>query len=118
MLTRRKVLAAGATVVASWLWADVTMKLWPVRNGAKPSGLRSPAADRHVALGRAYLQNYPDEASQIRLASLVPGDPFFRNCQVRADFAAGHVVSLRGWVLSRTECRYCALQAMASTGRG
>ena len=118
MLTRRRALAVSATVIVSWLWAGVTMKLWPARNGAKPSGPRSPATDRHVALGRAYLQNHPDEASQSRLARLVPTDPFLRTCQVRADFAAGKVVTLRGWALSRTECRYCALQAMASTGRG
>ena len=116
MLTRRKVLGAGATMIAGWLWTGVTMKLRPVRKGSKPSGLRSPTVDRHVVLGRAYLQNYPDEASQSRLARLVPSDPFLRTFQVRSDFAEGQVVTLRGWVLSRTECRYCALQAMASTG--
>jgi hypothetical protein len=117
MLTRRRALAAGVTVIAGWLWAGVPMRLWPARTSAKPSGPRSPAAGRHVTLGRAYLKNHPNEASQSQLARLVPADPFLRTCQVRADFAAGKVVTLCGWVLSRTECRYCALQALAIAGR-
>jgi hypothetical protein len=76
------------------------------------------ADGRHVALGRAYLRRYPQKASQSRLARLVPSDPVRRARKVRADFAVGRVVTLRGWVLSRTECRYCALHALWSAGRG
>jgi hypothetical protein len=71
-----------------------------------------------VALGQAYLRRYPEEASQSRLAGLVPADPVARTRQVRADFAVGQVVILNGWVLSRTECRYCALHALAGAQRG
>jgi hypothetical protein len=94
------------------------MRLWPAaRNSAKAAGPKSTSNDRHLALGQAYLQHHPDEASQSRLARLVPADPVHRASLVRADFAAGKVVTLGGWVLSRTECRYCALQALAVAGR-
>lgn len=118
ILTRRKALAVGVTVIAGWLWAGVTMRLWPAsRNGAKPSRPTSTSDNRHLAIGQAYLQHHPDEASQNRLARLVPADPVLRTSLVQADFAAGEVVSLGGWVLSRTECRYCAMQALAVAGR-
>ena len=38
--------------------------------------------------------------------------------RVRADFETENVVRLRGWVLSRTEVRVCALAAIISTSRG
>lgn len=118
MLTRRRILSAGATVIASWLWAGATMRLWPWRNGALASAPGSTTNRRHVTLGRAYLQRYPEEASQSQLARLVPADPGLRAHQVRADFVAGEWVTLGGWVLSRTECRYCALHALAHADQG
>jgi hypothetical protein len=118
MLTRRRALAVGATVIAGWLWGGVTMRLWPSRNGARASDSGSTTDGRHVALGQAYLQHHPDEESKSRLARQVPADPVLRARQVRADFAAGQVVILGGWVLSRTECRFCALHALAGEGRG
>lgn len=117
MLTRRRALGAGAIMIAGWLWAGATMRLWPWRNGAQASDPESTTNNRHVALGRAYLQHYPEESSQSQLASLVPTDPVLRTHQVRADFVAGEWVTLGGWVLSRTECRYCALHAMARAGQ-
>ena len=118
MLSRRSALGVCATVIAGWLWAGATTKPWPEPHGGRANDPKSTVDGRHVALGRAYLRRYPDEASQRRLARLVPGDPVLRARQVRADFAAGRVVTLGGWVLSRTECRYCALHALAGTARG
>jgi hypothetical protein len=117
MLSRRRALGAVAGVIAGWLSADAARRSWarPAGRGSDPG---AAAAGRHLALGRAYLRRYPQEASQGRLARLVPSDPVRRARQVRADFAAGRVVTLRGWVLSRTECRYCALHALWSAGRG
>jgi hypothetical protein len=111
-------LGACAAVIAGWLSGRTATRWWQARHGARDSDPKSTADGRHVALGRAYLRRYPDEASQGRLAGLVPSDPVLRARRVRADFAAGRVVSLDGWVLSRTECRYCALHALAGAGRG
>jgi hypothetical protein len=114
-LSRRSALGACASVIVGWLWAGVMRK----PQGARASDPGSTTADgRHGALGRAYLRRYPEEASQSRLAGLVPADPVARTRQVRADFATGQVVILDGWVLSRTECRYCALHALSGAGRG
>lgn len=118
MLTRRRALGAGVIMIAGWLSADATMKLWLWLNGARASDPESTTNNRHVALGRAYLQRYPEEASQYQLARLVPADAGLRAHQVRADFVAGEWVTLGGWVLSRTECRYCALHALAHAGQG
>ena len=118
MLTRRRALALGVTAIVGWLWAGAAMRVWPTQNGAKPSDPGSMIDGRHVALGKAYLQRHPDEALQSRLARLVPADPVLRSRQVQADFAAGQVVTLGGWLLSRTECRYCALYALTSLERG
>jgi hypothetical protein len=43
-----------------------------------------------------------------RAAWLANEDP------VRADFAAGRVIAVRGWLLSRTEARRCALFSLPS----
>jgi hypothetical protein len=93
------------------------MRLWPWQNSARASAPGSTTNRRYVALGRAYLQRHPEEA-QCQLAKLVPADPGLRTRQVRADFVAGECVTLGGWILSRTECRYCALHALAHAGQG
>lgn len=118
MLTRRRALGAFATVIIGWLWAGATMRLWPWKNDTRTSDLESTTNDHYVALGRAYLHLYPEEASPSRLARLIPADPVLRTIQVRADFAAEKVVILDGWILSQTECRYCALHALTQAGRG
>jgi hypothetical protein len=114
MLSRRSTLGAFAAAIAAWLWAGARTTPWPEPRSAWASDPETTAGSRHVALGRAYLRRYPEEASQWRLARLIPSDPVLRARQVRDDFATGRVVTLRGWVLSRTECRYCALHALSS----
>ena len=119
-LSRRSALGACASVIVGWLWAGVMRRPHGAR-ASDPGWASDPGSTtdgRHVALGQAYLRRYPEEASQSRLAGLVPADPVARTRQVRADFAVGQVVTLDGWVLSRTECRYCALHALSGTGRG
>jgi hypothetical protein len=79
-------------------------------------------------IGGEYLRNYPQEANldlllgQIasRMAAnavglLTMNDQRLReglDGLVRADFAADRIVKLRGWVLSATEARLCALAAL------
>jgi hypothetical protein len=77
---------------------------------------RESAAD----LGRAYLETAAAEGSAMRLASLIiggtsvaPGREAARVASnIRADFAAGRVVTVRGWIVSRTEARLFALCAI------
>ncbi len=74
-----------------------------------------------LAVGRRYLELYPDEADRARLrAGLIgPARPLDREA-LRArlarrcgqDFRDGNTVIVDGWVLARTEARACALAAL------
>lgn len=78
------------------------------------------------AVGRAYLAEYPSEGRQSILAGLqglTTMAGVARGATRRAvllaelqragrrDFAAGNIVEVDGWILSRTEARICALAA-------
>lgn len=75
-------------------------------------------------IGREYLRLVPAEADASWLASVLsiglPTDAmtdlaFLRNSlefRQRADFDAGDVVNVDGWILSRTEARLCAISAL------
>jgi hypothetical protein len=80
-------------------------------------------------VGDAYLDAVPEEASAAVLVDRVTaglpggrravhdaGDDRLRELlasRIRADFAEDRVVDLRGWVLSPTEARLCALTTLA-----
>jgi len=78
------------------------------------------------AIGREYLVQEPHEADRERLleslsaicpaeqaVSLDASELARRMARgVRRDFASGRTVSLRGWQLSRSEARLCALVAL------
>lgn len=81
------------------------------------------ADDALVAVGRRYLRDHPDEAdAAVLLAALhalgdsVPAAPATRLAvlrdQVTADFEAGEVVEVDGWIISLTEARAAALYAL------
>lgn len=89
---------------------------------------RASAGAREI--GAAYLRSRPTEADRGALVMLLanqPGDlARWRVTGTRAlrqdlairccdDFARGRIVAIRGWVLSQTEARLCAL---ATLGRG
>ena len=79
-------------------------------------------------IGGEYLLKYPEEADVDSLleqiaSRIVAGDVGLFNTPdhslreqldgiVRADFAVDRIVKLRGWVLSTTEARLCALAAL------
>jgi len=87
------------------------------------------SADR---IGRAYLALVPEEAEPMVLAGLLGTDEpgFAEHVEAldaaalratiadrqRADFAASRTVILRGWMLSRTEVRLCALASLLKSG--
>ncbi len=79
-----------------------------------------PTRQALLAVGERYLATHPEEAdTEVLLAALaplggsIPADPDTQLAvlgqQVSADYAAGDVVELDGWVLSRTEGRAAAL---------
>lgn len=79
-------------------------------------------------VGREYLQSLPSEANIGRLTDLICSTEGAQRAafthineeklrqmlivQQRRDFEEGRVASVRGWILSRTECRLCALVAL------
>ena len=86
------------------------------------------------AVGLHYLERFPKEDDETRLVRRMAGsrvrlsewealaaDPPAVVAALRErhreDFAAGRIVVLRGWVLSQTEARLCALAARARSAR-
>ncbi len=73
-----------------------------------------------AVLGRAYLDATPGEADAKQLGSLIVGPPAVPPgreaarvaARIRADFDAGRVVTIDGWIVSTTEARLCALCAI------
>jgi len=108
-------------------WAPTGARRSPDPLAAKLAGLFTHN-DGAVPVGREYLRTVPREAdaqllvklicgsSSSRRVELVAADP--ERClevlvlQQREDFERGRTVKLRGWVLSETEVRLCALAAL------
>lgn len=125
-MDRRRFLALGGAstlslaVPAVWGWA---------RPPRKPKALSRPALllmfgdpDRVRGLGRCYRAAVPAEDSREALVAALQGEigPVSPSTaasrleeQVREDFAAGRTVTVKGWVLSRTEARQCALFSLS-----
>jgi hypothetical protein len=61
-------------------------------------------------IGEAYRTQAPDEAQKDTLIGLLKAGVDPRHIQ--AEYAAGNTVILKGWVLSRTEARQCALYSL------
>ena len=77
------------------------------------------------ALGRAYFTIQPEEADEDTLLRLLSADldvsvlgmddgelRRVSRERMRRDFEEGKTVSVRGWILSRTELRLCGLAAL------
>ncbi len=73
-----------------------------------------------LAVGQAYLASVPDEADADALLQSVFGElsfeekrqgSFLDSCQqrFRSDFENGDTVIADGWLISRSEARFCAL---------
>ena len=90
--------AAGLTGAASSLNTVV-----------QPDLLMMLGPDAVRAIGWQYRELVPDECQPEMLrAAILAGD-------VKRDFAAGRTIVLRGWVLSVTEARQCALFSLLSS---
>jgi hypothetical protein len=101
----------------------------PVRLAAKPLRSVQPENAAMVSVGRAYLDQTPQEANAARLrqlldlaaevrAATLPGPEKERLALRQSeDFRTGQTVLVQGWVLSRTEARLYALAALQSETR-
>lgn len=122
---RRFLTLGGASTLAlavppAWGWARPPLKPKALARPALLSMLGDPGRVRE--LGRRYRAAVPAEDDREALVAalqseLGSGPPFTVDSrleeQVRADFAAGRTVTLKGWVLSRTEARQCALFSLS-----
>jgi hypothetical protein len=63
-------------------------------------------------LGTAYRAQTPAEASQKTLIQLL--QPGATAQSIKTEYANGDIVTINGWVLSRTEARQCALFSLDS----
>ncbi|MDX1639705.1 MAG: hypothetical protein R3281_17210 [Balneolaceae bacterium] len=75
------------------------------------------------AVGNAYRVQHPGEAGRNRLVELLLNDLPVDSADydaslennIRSDFASGRTVQVKGWILSISEARQCALFALTST---
>lgn len=109
-LIRGLCFAGSSLIAARWIGA------MPAKGGPLvPQGAERWALSRGVrVIGEHYLAVHPQEASRERLRALLPADPGDLARRVRRDFAADDLVSVRGWLLARTECRACALAVLTT----
>ncbi len=73
---------------------------------------------RARGLGRAYLATAATDANALAVAVMagLPGTGRLRTevaTLIRADYAAGRIECVDGWLLSRTEARLCAIAALS-----
>jgi len=61
------------------------------------------------ALGRAYLEAHPDDALSGLAERWLRGDGEALRRDIQRDFERANVVWVEGWLLARSEARYCAL---------
>jgi hypothetical protein len=87
-----------------------------------PEGLQKLFGDEAQIqkIGLAYLAACPDENKPGTLQKLCVGveDSSLAASAIRQDFENGNVVTVEGWVLSRTEARHCALFSMLTSEIG
>jgi hypothetical protein len=122
----RRFMLLGAAVTLG-----VPARLWAASAPGTRAALRLRALARPAAsaraVGLAYLAQVPGEARPVLLTRLVLealalgeaeaaslGEKALRariKARIAADFAEGRTVSVEGWLLSRSEVRFYALQA-------
>ncbi len=95
-----------------------------------PGTLSSICDEKTICeLGQAYIQNHPSENKSSRLQDLLLSNTdgkemssstdtealaVFLDKKIVADFKNANTVILKGWVLSLTEARQCALYSLTS----
>jgi hypothetical protein len=116
MLDRRQFLsvaAAGAALTLGGSAAIDRESVAGLRTLAHPDLLLALGAESVREIGRGYRAMVPAESDRAALETALRADLHAARVSneecVRADFAAGRVIVVRDWMLSRTEARQCAL---------
>ncbi len=126
-IARRSLLKAGSGLVAFAALGRTATAEPASDDGA--ARLVALLGNRHAAirLGRRHLSRHPEERDAAQLAArlttrLAPAGGPIRRAALRrslaADFAAGRVTALDGWILANTEVDLCALAALKAPGTG
>ena len=117
-LGRRRFLGLMGTAAATFLIGGAVGGCSDVGDAAVPTSTRPTADAATRRIGERYLAATPGEHDEAVLrAGLSPAiadaDPGGQRAAVdravRADFEAGRLVELDGWLLSENECRLAAL---------
>ena len=121
MLDRRQFLSAAAAGAAASLVGVGRLDLDRLSDAldlAHPELLATLGQQTVREIGEAYRALVPAESDRIELETALRADLHAARSSnedpVRADFAAGRVIVVRDWVLSRTEARQCALFSLRS----
>jgi hypothetical protein len=123
LLGRRTFLLVATAAAAAWGSLRPALPGSPRPAPGAGLGLVFKHRDSAIAIGRRYLDRYPDDALPAVLAEHAnTGDPAAARSALRAgirqDFERGDTVLLDGWVLARSECRACAALALAAGAAG
>ncbi len=81
-------------------------------HGNSPNDPRVTSKSGVRAIGVKYLELYPQESAPHVLRTLLPRSEAGIRTHITKDFENGDVVSIGGWILSRTECRVCAIAVL------
>ncbi|NNE75521.1 MAG: hypothetical protein HKN31_00430 [Pricia sp.] len=115
------ILTAGTAVVALPAWYYYHNEMADDKDLAKPQLLSTIWDSETIALiGKAYLNENPDENDAQKLISLLSDHISKENVgisaslinKIRNDYKTGEIVTIEGWDLSITEARQCALFAL------
>jgi hypothetical protein len=118
-IDRRTFLATAAVGAALALRRTPQgLDLAPDANALGLELLASLGPDEVREIGRAYRALVPSEDDRAALERALRRErravPLTSADPVPADFAAGRVIAVRGWLLSHTEARRCALFSLPS----
>jgi len=120
--TERRSFLRGSLMAGAALL--LAAQIHPNRLSAKPLQSVPPGHEAMVSVGRAYLDQAPEEADVARLrhflalmaevSAMSLPDPEKERLAIRQleDFRTGQTVLVQGWILSRTEATLCALIAL------
>lgn len=120
-ISRRNFISALSGIAASCMAGGGALSLGAVIKDSQPSTM-----DSIRRLGGAYLRLHPEEADGEKLLGFMQNalsagnvmnsgdaasdwDPQQIRHLIEADFSSGLTINLKGWIVSQTECRICAL---------